>query len=143
MTRIMTKLTLASMAGVLALGLSAPFAQAQPKGQQIPPGCVLLPNGKLQCNNASGKQAVPAIQNRDQNTVRQQNRQQNKVQAHVMPRIGASAKGAPIFQQAKISRLPKPPAHQHYRVLDGTIVRVDSDTLKVIAVMGLMSDLMK
>jgi hypothetical protein len=142
MSRFLSKLALTAQAGMVAITLSAPTVQAQPKGQQVPPGCVLLPNGKLQCNNASGKQAVPAIQNRNQNAVKHQDKYQYQVQTRV-PRVGASAKGAAIFQQARHSRLPKPPAHQHYRVIDGTIVRVDSDTLKVLAVIGLMNELMK
>lgn len=56
-----------------------------------------------------------------------------------MPELGASARRAPVFQQAEHSRLPPPPAHQHYRVIDGTIVRVDDTTLQVVAIVGLLS----
>jgi len=55
-----------------------------------------------------------------------------------MPEIGSSARRAPVFQQAEHSRLPPPPAHQHYRVVDGTIVRVDDSTLQVVAIVGLL-----
>lgn len=56
-----------------------------------------------------------------------------------MPELGSSARRAPVFQQAEHSRLPPPPAHQHYRVIDGTIVRVDDTTLQVVAIVGLLS----
>lgn len=55
------------------------------------------------------------------------------------PQIGNSARRAPVFQQAMHSRLPPPPAHQHYRVVDGTIVRVDDTTLQIVAIVGLLS----
>jgi hypothetical protein len=59
------------------------------------------------------------------------------------PKPGQNARSAPVLQQSRPSRLPAPPPHQEYRVLDGNVVRVDSQTLKVIAVVGLLNELMK
>lgn len=58
------------------------------------------------------------------------------------PRIGESARRAPQLQQARDSRLPAPPQGQHYRVMDDRVVRVDDSTQKIVAIIGLASQLL-
>lgn len=43
---------------------------------------------------------------------------------------------------AQLKRLPKVPRGQEYRVIDNRIVRVDSDTLETIAVLGLLKSIL-
>lgn len=54
------------------------------------------------------------------------------------PQVGHSARGGQRFQQARTSRLPRPPYGQEYRVIDNTVVRVDSRTLQIVAIVGLL-----
>ncbi|MBY6153448.1 RcnB family protein [Vannielia litorea] len=44
--------------------------------------------------------------------------------------------------QAQLKRLPKPPRGQEYRVIGNRVVRIDSDTLQTVAVLGLLSALL-
>ncbi|QDC10428.1 RcnB family protein [Oceanicola sp. D3] len=39
-------------------------------------------------------------------------------------------------------RLPKPPRGQEYRVIDNRVVRIDSETLQTVAVLGLLQSLL-
>ncbi|SIN82812.1 RcnB family protein [Vannielia litorea] len=39
----------------------------------------------------------------------------------------------------ELRRLPKPARGQEYRVIDNRVVRIDSDTAQVVAVLGLLS----
>ncbi|MFC3060303.1 hypothetical protein [Paenirhodobacter populi] len=108
------------------LGLAAPAVMAQQPGpQQKPVAAVGCQQGQKQpC--AKQVAAKPAPQT-----------------AQTAPRIGDSARKAPPLQQARNSRLPAPPKNQHYRVLDDRVVRVDDKTMKVVAVIGMVKDILK
>lgn len=54
----------------------------------------------------------------------------------------SAAKGRP-FQRGKHSRFNAPPRGQEYRVINDHLVLADSRTLKVVAVLGLMNELMR
>ncbi|MEI4488078.1 hypothetical protein V8J36_17940 [Frigidibacter sp. MR17.14] len=58
------------------------------------------------------------------------------------PKIGDNGRGGREVKRAKNGRLPVPPAHQHYRVIDDKVVRVDDNTMKIVAIVGLASALL-
>jgi hypothetical protein len=62
-------------------------------------------------------------------------------QDHPAPRLGQTARNARPFQEARKSRLKTLPRGQEYRVVNDHIVRVDSKTLQILAVVGLLSAL--
>ncbi|KFI26534.1 RcnB family protein [Paenirhodobacter enshiensis] len=64
-----------------------------------------------------------------------------KPQNHA-PHVGESARRAPMLQQARDSRLPPPPKGQHYRIMDDRVVRVDDQTARIVAIIGLTRDLL-
>lgn len=143
MTSSFRKPILAALIAGFALSLAAPMASAQTtKGAQ---NCILLPDGTRKCdgNTQPAQKAQPAQKSQKAQTTQKaqpaQKSAQKSPQKAKGPAIGDGARNAALFQQAKNSRLPAPPAHQHYRVLDGTVVRVDDSTLKVVAVVGLLS----
>lgn len=57
------------------------------------------------------------------------------------PRIGDRGNRGHAFNDRQKYRLPAPPSRQEYRVIDDTVVRVDRDTQKIVAVVGLLSAL--
>lgn len=59
------------------------------------------------------------------------------------PRIGDSGRGGQGFQRASNSRFKAPPRGQEYRVVNEHLVLVDSRTLKIVTVVGLLSTLLK
>lgn len=59
------------------------------------------------------------------------------------PHVGERARGGQPFHQAENSRLPRPPRGQEYRVINDHVVRIDSKTLEIIAVVGLLGALMQ
>lgn len=64
------------------------------------------------------------------------------VHASTGPRIGDNARRGQRFERTTNSRFAAPPRGQEYRVVDGTLVRVDSKTLQIVAVVGLLSALL-
>ena len=78
-------------------------------------------------------QAQPAAPPRDQWTAAR----------HQAPRVGTSAKGTQPFLRATDSRFKPPPRGQDYRVVDGHLVLVDSQTLRIVSVVGLLAALMR
>lgn len=58
------------------------------------------------------------------------------------PRIGDSGRHGQRFERHANSRFAAPPRGQEYRVVDGNLVRVDSKTLRIVAVVGLLSALL-
>lgn len=140
------KAVLAALMASLAVSLAAPMASAQ--GTRS--ACVLTPDGMRKCDGqpaqkASGQTAQPSQRATGQRTAtpsRSSAPTQPASKKAAAPHVGESARKGALFQQARNSRLPAPPAHQHYRVLDDTIVRVDDSTLKVVAVVGLVSALL-
>jgi len=138
------KTVLAAMMASLAVSLAAPMASAQSPQS----ACVLLPDGTRKCDGPSAQKAPSSQKATGQKATtpsksappaKSSAPAKNTPQKVVAPHVGESARKGAVFQQAKNSRLPPPPAHQHYRVVDGTIVRVDDSTLKVVAVVGLLS----
>ena len=59
------------------------------------------------------------------------------------PRIGTSAQGAQPFMPAPDSRFGPLPRGQEYRVADEHLVLVDSQTLRIVSVVGLLAALMR
>ncbi len=150
MTRHINRLTLTAALTAMAVSLTAPMAFAQGKSN-VPAGCVLLQNGQLQCNQqpqAKGTKAAPQTPGKAQPQAKAQPQTKAQPQAKAQksaqkgPVVGGNAKGGAVVQQAKKSRLPTPPAHQHYRVVDDQIVRVDDTTLAIVAIVGLASSLL-
>ncbi|MBE3640477.1 hypothetical protein [Mangrovicoccus algicola] len=62
--------------------------------------------------------------------------------ARPAPKPGDSARGGRPVTPGPDGRLQAPPKGQEYRVIDDRVVRVDSQTLKVLAVVGLASVLL-
>jgi len=142
------RLGIAALASGFAFSTAMPvMAQPPQKGGQ---NCVVLPNGQRQCNPApqraqpaqpgkSAQRATPAQP--PQRVQAQEKSQVRATERHRAPAVGDYARRAPLFKQSKNSRLPPPPPHQHYRVIDGMLVRVDDTTLRVMAVVGLLDAL--
>ena len=59
------------------------------------------------------------------------------------PAIGDRIRGGQPFQRANNSRFPPPPHGQEYRVVRGNLVLIDTDTLAVVAVLGVLSQLLR
>lgn len=144
MTRPINRLTLTAALTAMAVSLAAPMAFAQGKSS-VPAGCVMLQNGQSQCNQqpqAKGVKAAPQPVCKAQPQVgahpqaKAQPQVKSRKSAAHSPAVGETARRAPVLQQARNSRLPKPPAHQHYRVIGDTVVRVDDSTLAVVAIVG-------
>jgi len=57
------------------------------------------------------------------------------------PHPGESARTGRPFQQAAKSRFPTPPAGQQYRVVQDNLVLVDSKTMTIVKVLGLLDTL--
>ncbi|WP_339107584.1 hypothetical protein [Thioclava sp. GXIMD4216] len=76
-------------------------------------------HGKAVSAQASSKKAAP---------------QQQVSAKHSAPGRAPSA--------AQLKRLPAPPKGQEYRIVNERVVRVDTDTLKTVAVIGLVSALL-
>ncbi|MBK1637088.1 hypothetical protein CKO19_15270 [Rhodovulum adriaticum] len=57
------------------------------------------------------------------------------------PRVGDSAKHAKHFQRAERSRLPEPPQGREYRVVNDNLVLVDKETMRIVAIVGVLSAL--
>lgn len=143
MTRQINRRTLTAVIAAMTVSLAAPMAMAQ--GNSVPKGCVLLQNGQMQCNQPQAK-GQPQAKSQPQAAVKSQSRQQvtttTQTRAQHGPAVGESARRAPVLKQASKSRLPAPPAHQHYRVIDDTVVRVDDTTLAIVGIVGLASALL-
>ncbi len=144
---------LIAIACVTAIGLAgAPAAMAQQGGprpqQQCQNGrdgngapCRAEPqNGRQQGQNQPGK----GPQGQGQKPGQHQAQNHRSPQAdNRAPHIGDRARNAKPFRQAQNSRLPRLPRWQEYRVVDNHLVRIDSDTLKIVAVIGLLDALMR
>ncbi|MEI4471320.1 hypothetical protein [Frigidibacter sp. MR17.24] len=142
-----TSLPRRALAGALAVGLSL--------GVALIAGSPVLAAGK-QAPCAPDDRSAACQQHAPQGQAKGQQKGDAKGQAHDThaqaapkqrpgghePKIGDSGRGGREVQQARNSRLPKPPAHQHYRVIDDRVVRVDDQTMKIVAVVGLASALL-
>ncbi|MBY6046644.1 hypothetical protein [Vannielia litorea] len=87
-----------------------------------------------------GEARQDARQDTRQNSQKANPRADKKDDRHAAKRHTAKRGHAPTAAQLK--RLPKPPLGQEYRVIDNRVVRVDSDTLQTVAVLGLLSALL-
>ncbi|MAM41109.1 hypothetical protein [uncultured Paracoccus sp.] len=59
------------------------------------------------------------------------------------PRAGDNGKAGKPFQRSANSRFKAPPKGEEYRVVDDHLVLVDSNTMKIVTVLGLLSALSK
>lgn len=57
------------------------------------------------------------------------------------PRIGDHARGGKVFQHSKYKKVKAPPRGQEYRIIDDRVVLVNKDTLRIIAIIGMVSAL--
>ncbi|WP_172327255.1 hypothetical protein [Mangrovicoccus sp. HB161399] len=130
--------SLAAAAAVLTLALSpAAFAQSQ-GGQQ--PACK---PGEQHCVQPQGQAAGNAAkQQGHKDQAKPQAKGQKQGSAHAAPHVGDSAKAGRQVQPPAHGQLKAPPKGQEYRVIDDQVVRVDSSTLKILAVVGLASALL-
>lgn len=101
--------------------------ETQPKGQQSQSHAsqthqkaapANAASAKPQANSAARHKALPA------------------------PHVGDSARGAQRFERAAHSRLKAPPKGEEYRVVNGHLVLVNSNTLRIISDVGLLSSLL-
>lgn len=145
-----------AVALALALGTAAEAAQGdsplcppgttcpQPKAGQ--PGQPADSGHKTQSQKSQAPKAQPGTtqtQKSQAHKPQTQTAQPRKADSHQPPRIGDSARGGRPFVQAQNSRLPRPASGQEYRVVDDRLVRVDSDTLKIVAIIGLLNEVLK
>lgn len=59
------------------------------------------------------------------------------------PKIGDVARSGRSLNTSEGRRLAKPTAGRAYRVMDERVVLVDSNTMKVVQVLGLVSDILR
>ncbi len=62
---------------------------------------------------------------------------------HPAPRAGEIARNGQRFERAASSRFKSPGRGQEYRVVDEHLVLVDSNTLRIVSVLGLLNTLLK
>lgn len=148
------KVVFGALSAALMLSLAAPAANANQPGQPDrtqarceagQTGCPQPPHHKKDAQKADKRhdgaqpQGAGHQNGKPQGKKPQEHRAENRQRP---PHEGDSARGAPPLQRAQNSRLPAPPKNQHYRVLNERVVRVDDKTMKVVAVIGLVSDIL-
>lgn len=118
-------------AAVATLLAAAPASFAQSRGgQQCPPNqrnCV--------------QQDSPRPGNQEQRP-RAGRADQAAQPGRPAPRIGENGRGGRQFERASSSRFKAPPRGQEYRVVNDHLVLVDSNTLKIVTVLGLLNTLL-
>ncbi|WP_156894362.1 hypothetical protein [Rhodobacter xanthinilyticus] len=143
MFRHMSRPAFVALIGALGVTLAAPPALAGSKSQA---GCIALGNGQMLCESAPQKHPGKGHDKAHKATPPQLGVTPSGVRAPGLqrgPHLGDDARDWVIIDRSRYDgRLPRLPDHQHYRVIDGTIVRVDDTTMKVLAVVGLMTDLL-
>lgn len=114
-------LTLSAAPAALAQGYGRDQIQCRPNDRTCPPEQMgkKQPAPQKKAGKAPAHKAVP----------------------HKGPQVGDSGHRGKPFHRASNSRFKAPPRGQEYRVLDDRLVLVDKDTLKVVAVLGLLSAL--
>lgn len=120
---------LLAIAAISALNVSliAPGAWAQ-GGASGTPAC--LPGSKACSAPVSSAPAKATTKNATKTA-----------QVKLPPKPGASGRDGRPFQQASNSRFPTPPKGQQYRVVQDNLVLVDSKTMTIIKVLGLLDTL--
>lgn len=108
----------------------AVMANAQPVQQH----CA---QGQKDCKGQQqGQKATPANQHGKEQSSNKK-AEPAKAAAKAGPKVGDSGRNGRKFERT--AKMPKPGAHQEYRVIDDHVVRVDTQTQKVVAVLGLVS----
>lgn len=110
----------------LALAVAAPVAVAQARSDSTCRG-----NERHCTQQITGPNARPAT--RDPQAQAQR----------ATPRAGAIARNGQRFERAANSRFKAPGRGQEYRIVDQHLVLVDSNTLKIVSVLGLLNTLLK
>lgn len=128
----MRRLLMIASATAITLA-SAPASYAQSRGNdRCPPGLTSCAVEHTPPAPAHG--TGPSAERRDENRGREH---------RTAPRPGESGWGGQRFERAGSSRFKAPPRGQEYRVINEHLVLVDSNTLKVVAVLGLLNTLLK
>lgn len=133
------RISLVMVALTASLAMIAPASFAQPRNDRpCAPGqrnCTQpAPSGHSA--SRSGPQNPPRA-----TEARRPAPQAQRAQHREAPRIGHSARGGQPFQRAPDSRFNAPPRGQEYRVVNDHLVLVDSRTLKIVSIIGLLSAL--
>lgn len=111
---------------------SVPMADAQSRN------AAQCPRGQERCTvEGQGRPNAPAPG--QSNAGRKDDRAQENRRA---PRAGEHARSGQPFHRAANSRFRAPPRGQEYRVVNEHLVLVDSSTLKIVSVLGLLSNLL-
>lgn len=105
----------------------------------LPPAAASA-QGKPACAPGSPACTIPADAPRP--TTRPTGAKQPQ-QVQTAPRKGVSARHAGRFDRAQNSRFKAPPRGQEYRVMNDHLVLVDSRTLQVVTVLGLLNTLLR
>ncbi len=108
----------------------------------------VLPQGQLQGQQLQRpgqpqQQAQPQAPSRQTTGPGQAGRQAPQVNHGPAPRVGQSARSGRSFHQAANSRFPRAPRGQEYRAVNGHLVLVDSNSLQILAIMGLLEALLQ
>lgn len=119
----MNRLLAIAAIAAMNVSLAAPAALAQGSGAQVQP----CPAGTKACVAPIGTppKATPA----------------QVVPPKHAPKPGASGRDGHPFQRAANSRFPAPPKGQQYRVVQDNLVLVDSKTMTIVKVLGLLDTL--
>ncbi len=148
----------AAIAAMTLATASASFAQSRQQPAPVrecastpgsrQPECPPLPAGKPGQSGQQGRMPHPGARPDAPRGLHQAQRaapprDQWTAARHQAPRVGTSAKGAQPFLRATDSRFKPPPRGQDYRVVDGHLVLVDSQTLRIVSVVGLLAALMR
>lgn len=130
-------LTGLALATTLAASLAtAPAGMAQPRDQShCPPGQRNCTQQHHQPGQGGHRTAPRTWQHAEAP------RQAPRAAHREAPRVGQSARGGQPFHRAHNSRFRAPPRGQEYRVVNDHLVLVDSRTLKVVTVLGLLGAL--
>ena len=90
----------------------------------------------------SAKSKTPSKAEPARTTSREPQRAQPRVVTRATPHVGARVATARYLSTTEKRHLPALPKGQVYRVHDGHVVRVNNDTQKIVAVVGLLTALL-
>ncbi|TMV81899.1 hypothetical protein FGG78_24630, partial [Thioclava sp. BHET1] len=127
----------AAVSGVLALGMALAGGVASADVVRAGP------------NQCSGQQDCGPHHDRGRPSPRYDGHHDRTVVIHKRvvrrdhgPRVGERIHGRRIVDVRHYRHLPPPPRHQHYEIYDNHVVRVDNNTLAIVAVTGLAAALL-
>lgn len=124
-------LMIASAAAITLATVPASYAQSRGT-DRCPPGQASCPAERAK--PAPAGKTGPSAEHRDERRGHEH---------RPAPRAGESGKHGQRFERAGSSRFKAPPRGQEYRVINEHLVLVDSNTLKVVTVLGLLNTLLK